>query len=299
MTTADLRDALLTRMEQRESWHVHDGRREDFAARLDAIIAAAHMETDSTLRAENERLEREVASLAADLAVFTTEPGVLARVGSEHTTYWYNQTRLRDAENERLRRAMSKADGLAKTAYGCLTDAQPAEGDDDISAAMDALDRIRDVLGLPTPEAWDPRNRGIPEFQPAAPTPEAVALLALAIEREHSLPILRGIDSTEAWAQEKAERILTYPPLAAALETDSILRAEVERLRAFVQTLADAPLLMPTGRCCSFPPSMHGFWKDGGEPEHEFDPEPGSGIVIVRRSDARATLAPEPEGGTR
>ena len=109
MTTADLRDALLTRMEQRESWHVHDGRREDFAARLVAIIAAAHMETDSTLRAENERLEREVASLAADLAVFTTEPGVLARVGGEHTTYWYNQTQLRDAENERLRDALAAA----------------------------------------------------------------------------------------------------------------------------------------------------------------------------------------------
>jgi len=135
---------------------------------LHAAVLATDRAID-TLRAENERLEREVASLAADLAVFTTEPGVLARVGFDHTTYWYNQTRLRDAENERLRRAMSKVDGLAKTAYGCLTDAQPAEGDDDISAAMDALDRIRDVLDLPTPEAWDPRNRGIPEFQPAAP----------------------------------------------------------------------------------------------------------------------------------
>jgi|GEM_PF-4808143 len=84
---------------------------------------------------------------------------------------------------------------------------------------------------------WTPRDRGIPEFQPAAPTPEAVALLALAIEREHSLPILRGIDSTEAWAQEKAERILTYPPLAAALETDAIIRAEVERLTAALRVL--------------------------------------------------------------
>jgi len=59
MTTADLRDALLTRMEQRESWHVHDGRREDFAARLDAIIAAARQETTTDLRGEVEshRLE--------------------------------------------------------------------------------------------------------------------------------------------------------------------------------------------------------------------------------------------------
>ena len=279
MTAADLRDALVE--EYHRAAHEDDCEcaARFIADRLDAIIVAARQEATTTLRAEVERLEREVASLAADLAVFTSEPGVLARVGSEHTTYWYNQTRLRDAEverlrdalaaaqfgthqlarhpghprdcagsecarwlalatpapepkrcgffigwrcgedrdadnhrplsygfpvpgywgshpfdatpeviqpasaapeapvvdaglraeNERLRAAMSKADGLAKTAYGCLTDAQPAEGDDDISAAMDALDRIRDVLDLPTPEAWDPRNRGIPEFQPAAP----------------------------------------------------------------------------------------------------------------------------------
>ena len=64
------------------------------------------------------------------------------------------------AENEQLRAehtallaAMRNADGLAKTAYGCLADAQPAEGDDDISAAMDALDLVRDALD--TSLAWE------------------------------------------------------------------------------------------------------------------------------------------------
>lgn len=54
------------------------------------------------VRAEIERLERENASLAADLAVFTTEPGILARVGGEHTTYWYNQTARVASELDRV-----------------------------------------------------------------------------------------------------------------------------------------------------------------------------------------------------
>lgn len=57
-------------------------------------------------------------------------------------------------------------------------------------------------------------------------TPESVALLALAIEREHTLPITRGIDSTMNWAEEYAVALLTcYPTLAAALETDRLARA--------------------------------------------------------------------------
>lgn len=123
-------------------------------------------EATADLRAEVERLEREVASLAADLAVFTAEPGVLARVGSEHTSYWYNQTRLQDAENERLRAVLASADRLAKTAYGYLTDAQPMEGDDDISAALDALDRVRDVLDVAPDVSLSPDSDHTPEPAP-------------------------------------------------------------------------------------------------------------------------------------
>jgi hypothetical protein len=63
------------------------------AALLANLPAPRPPEPDRTaaLEAENERLR-------ADLAVFTEEPGVLARVGAEHTTYWYNQTRLLDAK---------------------------------------------------------------------------------------------------------------------------------------------------------------------------------------------------------
>jgi len=48
MTTADMRDALLRELDRHERHWAAD--------EIDAIIVAAHMETDSTLRAENERL---------------------------------------------------------------------------------------------------------------------------------------------------------------------------------------------------------------------------------------------------
>jgi hypothetical protein len=53
MTTVDeARDALLARQGRRENWHALDGRRDDFEARLDALIATV----EARVRAEREGL---------------------------------------------------------------------------------------------------------------------------------------------------------------------------------------------------------------------------------------------------
>ena len=73
-----------------------------YPARLAAIEAAAAARATAPLRAERDGLRR-------DLATFTEEPGILARVGAQHTTYWYNQTRVAD---ERARKAEAERDAL-------------------------------------------------------------------------------------------------------------------------------------------------------------------------------------------
>lgn len=72
------------------------------ACPLDAV--ARHREQAD---AEVARLKARVTELEKDLAVFTTDPGILTRVGEGHTRYWYDQTRLADAEVARAQRLRS------------------------------------------------------------------------------------------------------------------------------------------------------------------------------------------------
>jgi hypothetical protein len=87
-------------------------------------------------RTERDRLTAENERLRADLATFTEEPGVLARVGAEHTTYWYNQTRLLDAKLEAMTdRTAALVERLA--ARQCEASAWYDLPDDGVSRCMD------------------------------------------------------------------------------------------------------------------------------------------------------------------
>ena len=81
-----------------------------------------------------------------------------------------------------------------------------------------------------TDKVWDPRNRGIPEFQPAAPAPEAVALLAEAIQKWQD-PEGREVHDRDCGCGIEAQgMLLAYPPLAATLETGVAWQAAIDAL---------------------------------------------------------------------